>query len=107
MISVLGCRADAEELARKAEDSSIDDKVFNDEMAKFQKKCKTREAGSMRSIASSREQFKVQQAELRGSHKNVQKAGTQYEKQQKTEKHQKNFESQASSYDPSGMPGPR
>jgi hypothetical protein len=80
MISVLGCRADAEELFNKAADPSIDDKVFYEELAKFEKKCKTKEAGSMQSIPRRREQLLAARQEREQSLNRLMKAADKFEK---------------------------
>lgn len=51
---------------------------------------------SMRAIA---DEIKAHQQKESGAHEYVDKSGKKYEK------HQKNFESQSSPYDPGGMPG--
>jgi hypothetical protein len=56
--------------------------------------------GSIKEIVGNIVTHQVKQL---NSHKNLQKVLGYYEK---TEKHNKNFESQASPYDPGGMPGP-
>lgn len=80
MLSVMGCRADADELFNKAADLSIDDKVFYEELAKFEKKCKTKEAGSMQSIPRRREQLLAARQERDESLKRLMEAADKFEK---------------------------